>query len=202
MDAFYEETLDRTRPFDGQYPRPWMTDLTNPLEADCLIVGYNQRNGYDIQAVSKTIGDHRAYVDSLFNRNGRSCRGLYDRLVGKPSPTRANIDRLSLKLKRAGAKVLETNVVCHSSPMSRDLAKDQRKHGTGIFIWLCNRIGPKVIIVHGSGARKVLAKIDVGKAEVVKMPSLAPPAYNTWHKNSEQLMNDVVARAVAVLKRG
>jgi|TARA_B110000967_G_scaffold171343_1_gene181775 hypothetical protein len=38
--AEFEETISLlTQPLNGQYPRPWMTNLTNPQEADVFIVG-------------------------------------------------------------------------------------------------------------------------------------------------------------------
>ncbi len=191
MDAqsLYDEAFAHTAPIDGQFPRPWMTDLTDPTQADCLIVGRNQRNGYDVDLV----GDQTRHVDALFNCNGQTCRGLYEQLC-ETSPTRRNIDRLSERLKRVGAKVLETNVVCFSTPMSADLTNGQRRVGTEIFEWVYNRIAPKVIVVHGAGAAKDLARIDTPNTSVIEIPSLAPPAYNKWHARSEEVLDQTVER--------
>ena len=196
MRNFYEEALEHTRAFDGQYPRPWMTDLSDPRDADCFIVGRNQRNGYDV----RDVGSHQLHMDALFNRNGTSCRELYDRLCSKPSPTRRNIDRLSSRLKAGGAHVLETNVICFSTPMSSDLTSDQRSHGREIFEWLLERIAPKVIIVHGSAAAKELSKLETAGAAVIEMPALAPPAYNKWHANSEVDLDRIAAEAISLLE--
>ncbi|ABL70669.1 hypothetical protein Pden_2582 [Paracoccus denitrificans PD1222] len=170
-----------------------MTDLTDPLDANCFIVGKNQRNRYPVGAV-----DHVRHVNALFNRNGESCRALYEELC-EPSPTRKNTDRLSGKLKAAGARVLETNVICFSSPMSSDLTRIQKQKGSAIFEWLLARLQPKVIIVHGEGAARALSKVATGKAIIIRMPSLAPPAYQKWHFESEKIMNETVSAATAAL---
>ncbi|WP_171179626.1 hypothetical protein [Ruegeria sp. HKCCA4633] len=195
--TLYEEALAHTAPIDGQFPRPWMTDLPDPRQADCFIVGRNQRNGYDVGLV----GDQTRHVDALFNCNGQTCRGLYEQLC-ETSPTRQNIDRLSERLKRVGAKVLETNVVCFSTPMSADLTNDQRRVGTEIFKWVYNRIAPQVIVVHGAGAAKDLARIDTSGSRVIEMPSLAPPAYNKWHHRSDAELDRVAAEVRDILGQG
>ena len=194
MQNFYEEAFHYTREVDGQFPRPWMTDLSDPLEANCFIVGRNQRNGYEVAAV----GNQQRHVDALFNRNGASCRGLYDSLFS-PSPTRKNIDRLSHKLKKGGARVLETNVICFSSPMSSDLTQGQRSIGSQVFKWLLDRIAPEVIIVHGAGAAKELSKLDTASTAIIEMPSLAPPAYNKWHARSDVELDQIARKALSKL---
>jgi len=195
MNKFYKEAQFYTQAVESQYPRPWMTDLADPTQADCFIVGLNQRNGYDVAAV----GSHSRHVDALFNQNGQSCKGLYDSLC-KTSPTRTNIDRLSRRLKACGAKVLETNVICFSTPMSADLNTDQRQIGSEIFKWLYERILPRVIIVHGSGAAKRLAKLDTSNSGVIEMAALAPPAYNKWHRNSEMELDRIASEACKFLR--
>lgn len=195
MKGLYDEAFHYTQEINGQYPRPWMTDLGDPMEADCFIVGRNQRNGYDVDAV----GQHARHVDALFNRNGQSCRGLYDCLFDA-SRTRINIDRLSKRLKNCGAKVLETNVVCFSTRMSADLTPYQSQIGSEIFKWLYSRILPKVIIVHGRGAAKELAKLDTSKSSVIEMSALAPPAYNKWHRKSEDELDLIASRACKILR--
>ncbi len=119
MDMEFEKAIsDLTQPINGQYPRPWMTDLSDPLAADVLIVGRNQRNGYTASSIS-----HRPHLDALFNRNGEGCRRLYNELTGgRVSPTRQHLDRLRKHLQCVGvSRVLETNVICYSAPMSADL---------------------------------------------------------------------------------
>lgn len=56
-----------TRPLNGQYPRPWMTDLTDPVRANVFVVGKNQATGYPVEVV----GEQSRHLDSLYNRNGQ-----------------------------------------------------------------------------------------------------------------------------------
>ena len=151
-DRFEETIRALTQPIDGQLPRPWMTAMKNPLEAKVFIVGKNQRNRYPPEEIS-----HERHIDGLFNRNGESCRGLYDVVTkGRPSPTRRNTDRLVERLKQHGVgNILETNVVCFSTPMSADLRVRAHvagaRKGEEIFRYLLSEIGPPVLIVHGAG---------------------------------------------------
>ena len=209
-----EETIRRlTEPINGQFPRPWMTEMQNPWEADVFIVGMNQRNGYDIDRVS-----HRRHLDALFNRNGESCRGLYDELtVGKPSPTRRNTDALVAHLKRRGIHgILETNVICYSTPMSSDLRSPEHSGGTeggeDIFRYLLAEVTPSVIIAHGAGTLKRLSRIlqtdrlavprsadevcdlQLGGHLVIPIPSLAPPEFNRWSSWADGYLNKVADR--------
>jgi hypothetical protein len=192
-----------------------MTELTNPLSANVFVVGKNQAKGYDASRLS-----HRRHVDALFNRNGESCRVVYDEMTGfNSSPTRRNIDRLRQMLKAEGVtRVLETNVVCYSTPMSGDLRLPQHSvgtaRGTEIFLALVHFIEPKVLIAHGSGTTNTLGSLlgailplppdlpivptptIVGNSKVFVIPSLAPPQWNKWHTWADQhLIN--VAKAVA-----
>jgi hypothetical protein len=99
--------------------------------------------------------------------------------------------------------VLETNVICYSTPMSSDLR--HRLHtggaarGREIFKTLLDIINPQIMIVHGSGTVKELSKVlkhplpspptelratpvetNRGKMSVFIIPSLAPPGCNRW----------------------
>jgi hypothetical protein len=212
----FEETIRAlTRPINGQYPRPWMTRASDPRACKVFIVGKNQRNGYCQEALT-----HDRHLDALFNRNGETCRGIYDELTqGKPSPTRKNTDRLVDRLARLGVRdVLETNVICYSSPMSADLRLDSNAGGAArggeLFLYLIDAIDPRVMIVHGAGAEKQLSKIlraplggepttadvvryvNVGSRAIVTIPSLAPPAYNKWCSWADAHF-DAVAQFVA-----
>lgn len=205
-----------TTPVNGQYPRPWMTKLADPHLAEVFIVGKNQSRNY----ATELVGSHDRHIDALFNRNGENCRGLYDEITGRsPSPTRENIDAFVQKLEQAGVnKILETNVVCYSTPMSADLKKKMHiegaKQGEEIFRYLLKEIDPRVIIVHGAGAKKQLVKmLGVGLGEipehpddlsmnevegrlVVVIPSLAPPESNKWKRWAPEHL-EAVAKAVA-----
>lgn len=199
MNAFEQSIFAATRPLNGQLPRPWMTDLSNPLDARVFIVGRNPARTYDASMLA-----HVRHVDALFNRNGQSCRGLYDELV-ESSATRRNIDLLNGMLKQAGVdQVLETNVICYSSPMSADL--DEPRHaggrtaGEAVFRLLLDSIRPRVLIAHGAATIRDLAAIidfplpparaepgvpasvKAGDMTIILLPSLAPPAWNRWQR--------------------
>lgn len=217
-----------TRPINGQYPRPWMTSMKDPARARVFVVGRNQATGFPENAIES----HAAYLDALFNRNGRSARALYDQIrtaEGRgPSPTRKNLDSLTSALLGAGVtEVLETNVICYSTPMSRDLSRAQhdggRQRGTEIFTALLDVIRPAVLIAHGSGTHRDLARLlgvalpaapeSAGAAGgalrvharlargpydviVYVIPSLAPPAFNRWASWAADHLH-AMARAVA-----
>lgn len=209
-DQFESRVAELTKPFNGQLPRPWMTTLTNPLDAQVFIVGRNQKNGYSASRLP-----HKRHVDALFNRYGESCRGVYDELTdGRASPTRANTDRLVAALAKHGVKsILETNVICYSTPMSADLAQDEhrggRAKGNAIFAFLLDAIGPRILIAHGDGTRSDLAitlgraleppseqndriaRVQVGDRIVYCIPSLAPPAWNGWCRHANQVFDDL-----------
>jgi len=206
-----------TRPLNGQLPRPWMTDLTDPLSAQVLIVGRNPARGYDLATL-----DHARHLDALFNRNGQSCRGLYDEMV-ESSPTRRNIDLLRAALRNAGIdQVLETNVICYSSPMSADLAKPEhaggREAGTAIFRLLLEYVRPRVLIAHGAGtirdigtilgaalppARRepgVPVHVESSSMRLILLPSLAPPAWNRWQGWARAHLEGAAEIAAAALR--
>ena len=217
--AEFEETISLlTQPLNGQYPRPWMTNLTNPQEADVFIVGKNQRNGYDCAR----LGSHDRHLNALFNRNSETCRKVYNEMTaGKASPTRKNTDRFVKILASKGVhNILETNVICYSTPMSADLRLGQHsggeKRGEEIFRYLLTAINPKVLIVHGSGSAIKLASIlcenldrepthaedlcltPLGNLHIFAIPSLAPPAFNRWSSWADQHF-DLVADAVKAI---
>ena len=215
QQAKLEDELRRlTTPINGQYPRPWMTTSKTPWSADVFIVGRNQKNGFPVDVV----GSHESYLDTLFNRNGRSCRGLYDEIVAKTSPTRSNTDRLTAKLRAGGVtNVIETNVICYSTPMSSDLRSVENKggteRGTEIFRTIFDFIKPRVLVVHGAGSAKdlgrllgtvlpaeptlpeVTARATVNGTAIWVIPSLAPPRWNSWIRWADQHL-DLVCRQV------
>ena len=214
MKHEFEATIRKlTEPINGQYPRPWMTEMKNPWEAEVFIVGMNQRNGYDVDRVS-----HQRHLDALFNRNGESCRGLYDELTeGKPSPTRKNTDALVAHLKKRNiCSVLETNVICYSTPMSHDLRDPEHscgsESGEAIFRYLLAEVAPAVLIAHGAGTSSRLSRVlqsgrlRVPRSEdeicdvqldghlVIPIPSLAPPAFCRWSPWADRYLDKVAHR--------
>ncbi len=219
--AEFETTIrELTAPLNGQFPRPWMTELSNPLKADVFVVGKSQHKGYP----AEMRGGHQRHLDALFNRNGETCRGLYEEITGgSPSPTRRNTDRFVETLRGSGAtRVLETNVICYSSPMSSDLRLPVHDggatRGAEIFAFLLESISPRCLIVHGAGSAKELSRVlgaslatepsrgngpsftDAPRQRVCTIPSLAPPTYNKWARWADEhlaLVAESVGRYVA-----
>ena len=211
--CFEERIRELTEPINGQLPRPWMTSMTDPQNADVFIIGMNQRQQYPADRIS-----HQRHLDALFNRNGESCRRLYDEVTnGNPSRTRGNIDKLSEILMQHGIhKILETDVICYSTPMSKDLRQaahaEGAKRGKEVFRYLLDEIQPPILIVHGAGARKELAAVlgtsglqspssanDVCDVEtnrhlIIPIRSLGQPEFNKWSSWSSELMGQVAAR--------
>ncbi len=105
----FESCIKRlTQPLNGQFPRPWMSALADPLSARVLIVGRNQAKAFDASRLT-----HERHLDSLFNRNGESCRGVYDELTGLPaSSTRKHIDCLREILAYRGSTQGSGNQCC------------------------------------------------------------------------------------------
>jgi len=136
--------------------------MTHPERARIFVVGFNQATGFP----AAQIESHDAYIDALFNRNDKSCRKLYERLRGDdgPSPTRKNLDKLREHLAREGMNdVVETNVICYSTPMSSDLTQIKNKGGkaTGrrIFEEVLAIVRPRILIAHGAATAKELSRV-------------------------------------------
>ena len=138
--------------------------MKDPTKATTFIVGRNQATPFPVELV----GSQDTFLDAIFNRNGQGHAALYERLrarMGKgSSPTQSNIERLASLLKRHGVRgVLETNVICYSSPMSADLqdANDRggKEAGMRVFSALLRAIQPRLIIAHGTATRVDLEKI-------------------------------------------
>ena len=196
----FESTIrELVEPLNNQYPRPWMTKLDDPRRADVFVVGKNQSRGYPTDAVS-----HERHVAALFNRPPGECRRLYDELTDSPSRTRKNIDAFVGRLEDVGVEnVLETNVICYSTPMSNHLRHESHdggaRRGERIFRFLLSSIDVRVLIAHGAGTVKKLTSIlgcDLpdppscpddglssrrrGEMLILTIRSLAPPECNKW----------------------
>jgi hypothetical protein len=147
----------------AQYPRPCITSICDPERARVFIIGYNQATPLLVEQVGAMSEDHDAYLDALFNRNGKSIRSLLAQIRGEkgPSRTRKNIEKLRSGLAELGIDdVIETNAICFGTPMAIDLAdetnKDGRKRGIKLFYEILRIIRPKILIVHGAGTAKAL----------------------------------------------
>lgn len=205
------------QPVGNQYPRPWMTESDSPERCRVFIVGQNQARTFSIDDIDSFEG----YRDALFNRNSRSCRDLYDQITkGKPSRTRLNLDRArDILASEHIHDVLETNIVCYSTPMSDELKlpkhRDGSKNGREIFDVLLKHVKPRVIWLHGEGTAKAFKRYfdpsipdDLRDfplihncrefdCRILRLPSLAPPAFNKWASKSEEVL-----RRAARLTRG
>ena len=205
----------------SQYPRPWMTDYVAPWAARVFTVGFNQHSPYLATELPRVLdelypGDPRSpdekYIASLLNCPPGRCREVYERVFpGPPGPTRRNTDSVIQALGDVGIPdVVQTNVICYSTPMARDLRlpahRNGVKRGREIFETLVQIIRPRVIIAHGAKTSRKLAEtlrtLRLNGAEftvpkprvppsqplsahiddivVFIIPSLAPPAFNRW----------------------
>lgn len=198
MDKFEQLIRELTTEINGQYPRPWITGLEDPSRADVFIVGYNPKTAYPSNDVS-----YERFIDSLFNRNGETCRKFYDEIT-KQTPTRGNIEMFADKLTKAGvSSILETNVVCYGGKKDHLGFREHhggKARGMEIFRKLVEVIRPKVIVIHGVGVceefrhsfnwsslpdppdtkdKFVQIKSDWG-TELFVIPSLAPPGFHNW----------------------
>jgi hypothetical protein len=159
MTELERRIRELTQPLNGQYPRPWMSDSTAPGASRVFLIGRNPAT-----ELPAGIVDHDAYLDALFNRNGRSIRKLYDEVHdGGKSDTRPNIDWVAAKLKAKGiANVLQTNVVCYATRKFKDLRLPKHEGGKArgrkIFEALLDEIRPPVLLAHGVGTRDELAE--------------------------------------------
>ena len=199
MDKFEQLIRELTTEINGQYPRPWMTDLKAPSRAEVFIVGYNPATAYLSNDVS-----YERFIDSLFNRNGETCRKFYAEIT-KQTPTRDNIEMFADKLAKVGiSSILETNVICYGAKKKKYLRRREhiggKARGMEIFRKLVEVIHPKVILIHGKGVcdefrrsfklsslpdppdskdKFVQIKLDWG-TELFIIPSLALPGFRNW----------------------
>ncbi len=215
--AKLEEAIrKRTRPINGQYPRPWITSSKDPASSEVFVVGMNDAKTFP----ASKVDSHDQFLDALFNRSGENCYNLFYRLTSGPYHTRNNIDNFIRILEKHGVTdVLSTNVICYSTPMSSDLRQDSHAggatRGREIFRTVFEIIAPKIVIVQGSGSVKELSKVlkcplpsppakipakpvekNLGKTSVFVIPSLAPPQFNKWSLWAKRYLEDV-SRAVA-----
>lgn len=229
MHAVEQFVRELTVEINGQYPRPWMTELIDPFTASVFVVGFNPASAYN----SKDV-DYERYIDSLFNRRGETCKNFYLE-VTRQSSTRGNIEMFSNKLRLAGVtSVLETNVICYATKKSKHLTLPEhaggRERGKTIFRSLVRKICPRVIVVHGKGVAKEfstafdlrlpLPSPPMSPAQIVEyelegnttllvIPSLALPGFNNWPKKPNKTFCwwadeylDKVAKRVALACAG
>lgn len=212
---FEDKIRDLTRKINGQYPRPWLANLTDPTTAQVFVVGANQATAY----TDGSIQSHDQHLDIHFNRYGYNCYDFYQAVRGGiSSKSRLNIGRLTENLIQSGtSKILETNPICYSTKSYSDLKKPEhvggKEVGIAIFKTLFLCIHPKILILHGAIVRKEFCKefktelpefpmkggkpvrrntpiqteIDIGgyRSAVFPIPSLALPGSNKWSSWAE-----------------
>jgi hypothetical protein len=165
MSGFEDRIRALTVPREGTYPRPWTTD-TDPTQADVLIVGASSAKTFRVA----DVGHHERFLDALWNRNGRTCRAMYDSATLKPSPTRPNLDRLSQMLAAHGLTSLQTNVTCASARYDAEVSQKDRAHGTLLFKTVVTHVRWNAMIIYGVGATE-----RFGKAFGLAMPTILSP---------------------------
>lgn len=174
MAEFEDCIRAMTVPRHGTYPRPWMTD-TDPGQANVLVVGASSAKTFH----TADVGSHDHFLDALWNRNGQTCRAMYNAATGKPSRTRPNLDRLSGMLAVRGLTSLQTNVTCASGRYDAEVPDEDRVHGTELFKTVVAHVPWKAMIVYGVGASK-----KFGRAFGVNMPAVpsadSPPVWTTF----------------------
>lgn len=169
MSSFENSIRAMTSPRNGVYPRPWTTD-TNPEQAAVLIVGASSAKTFRVTHV----GSHDQFLDALWNRNGQTCRAMYDAATTKPSPTRRNLDRLSEMLAAHGLTSLQTNVACASARYDAELSKEDRTHGTELFKAVVANVSWKAMIVYGVNASERFSHAFGIETPAVPFPGSAP----------------------------
>ena len=192
MIEFEDRIRLMTKPRGGAYPRPWTTD-TDPRQADVLIVGASSATTFR----AADVGNHDQFLDALWNRNGRTCREMYDAATAKRSRTRPNLDRLSKMLASRGLTSLQTNVSCASARFDSEISEEDRAHGTELFKTVVAHVPWRAMIVYGVGASErfgrafgvamppvpspasIPVRTTVLKRAVFVSPTLAPPSYRT-----------------------
>ena len=192
MTKFEDLIRVMTNRRSGDYPRPWMTDM-DPGQADVLIVGASSAKTFRVA----DVGNHDQFIDALWNRNGRTCRAMYDAATTKRSRTRPNLDRLSTMLDECGLTWLQTNVSCASARYDNEVSKEDRAHGTKLFKVVVEHVPWRAMIVYGVGASKRFGlafdvemppvpspdsaptQVTVRGRTVFVSPTLAPPSYRT-----------------------
>ncbi|WP_028711799.1 MULTISPECIES: hypothetical protein [unclassified Paracoccus (in: a-proteobacteria)] len=190
--TFEDRIRSLTMPRRGAYPRPWMTD-TDPDQVKVLIVGASSAKTFHCA----DVGTHDQFLDALWNRNGRSCREMYDAATTKPSKTRPNLARLSKMLAERGLTSMQTNISCASARYDADLSDEDRAHGTEIFKAVLEHVPWRAMIVYGVGASKQFGRafgmampqvpspdsapvqVSFRERTVFISPTLAPPRYRT-----------------------
>jgi hypothetical protein len=144
----FEEIKKLTEPINGQYPRPWTTNLPHPMDAEGMIVGMNQATSYLVTDMS-----HEKFLNAHFGK-GLNSYDLYRSVRSEESKTRINIEVLAACLKRP---LLESDVICYSTPRAKHLSNAEhrggKERGIAIFKTVFGFIQPSFTVVWGKAAQ-------------------------------------------------
>jgi hypothetical protein len=205
MTELEERVRALTEPRGGVFPRPWMTD-TDPEKVEVLIVGASSAKTFR----AADVGSHDDFIDCLWNRNGKTCKGMYEAATTKPSRTRPNLDKLSRMLAERGLSSLQTNVACASAPYDALLSREDRAQGTALFKTVVSYVPWRAMMVYGVGASERFGtlfgismppipspnsearKVTLSARPVFISPTLAPPSYrNTVWPYLERVVEEI-----------
>jgi hypothetical protein len=216
-----EKALQKlTIPVLDQYPRPWMTNLQDPMGADVFVVGANQATPHKVDEV----GPHERFINAMLNRSGQTCRDLYTEVRRSPSGTRGHSDRFVDMLKEEGiTAIVETNSVCFATEkefkrVRRAENAEGLRVGKKLFDEILRIIQPCLLIVHGKGTVDSLRKdhripapnppsrptdfpqAQVGGTKIFVIPSLGKPKVDKWPFPREPYLKEIARRASAYVK--
>lgn len=145
----------------------------NPLEKDVIIIGFNPTTSYDFwQYFSVDKGfDAEAEFENykkIRKENNKS----------ELSATRRRIQKLE---EMVGAeRILKMNLYAKATKKEKDLAKEDRD--LSLFKFLLKNLKPKVIVMHGSKAKKAVLKLDLGEIDFQGLKNV--PIIYTQHFGS------------------
>lgn len=161
--------------------RPFICE-GSPLGCQVLIVGANPATGmesgfWDFWSTDEGFDKKRWWAAYLRERAERAAEGK--RKNRRVSTSRAIIERV---VASAGSGVcLETNVYSWPSKRLKDLPKEKRT--TAAFEMLVRYVAPRLLIVHGGDAVKVVRRLKPS-AEIWERPHFA---YQWSHDRADQL---------------
>lgn len=168
----------------------------DPASATVFVVGYNPAKEFSEKACSEKGISHKKYVAALFNDDKNAHRELFYQLHPKQSPTREATQELVRVIGHERPllqAVIETNVICFSTPKARDIKKPEnaigRTRGLELFKVLVRTIKPRVMIIHGAKAKKELDEALHLNPIVPQAPTKLPtlPIFNDYETNYGKL---------------
>jgi hypothetical protein len=163
--ALAHELATLCKPLNGQRPRPWLTDYTDPERCRVFVVGKNQASAF-----TENVTDGE-FMRRLYNDS----RSLASAI---PTKTRRRLDNLVRMLGEVGVHdVLQTNVICYSTTTAKLLTDAEKALGRRVFAAVLKWIQPRVIVVHGVDADKELSRVIPKGVVVFSIPTLAAPGY-------------------------